>query len=435
MFAGSNNGIKSFTLVDPVSSTGYASRFAARLTGSTRVKTAFTLVELLIVIAILAVLAAAVVIVLNPAELLAQARDGGRISDMKAVQSALDIFTTDKPGVSQGSANIVYVSLPDSSPVCASHSLPALPAGWTYQCATSATHRNIDGTGWIPVDFGSLSGGSPIPFLPVDPQNDATVGKYYSYMVGDASGGNFLLTVPLESTKHLQGVAVKDGGTDSSRFEVGTNMALGASSGQLIAYWSFDESSGSVVSDMSGNGNSGTWSGAGSHSTAGKVGLAGSFDGDDYASFPGGLINGLANISVSMWVKTDLVDDIDGAICFETSGTSWRLCTLGDYVRLRDNDGLTHDVDLFPSITLESGRWYHFAFVHNGATQKFTPYVDGSPLGDTSCGTAMYSDMGSVHIGMPIEVEYAFQGAVDDVRVYSRALSVSEVDSIYRAAE
>ncbi|MDD4819148.1 MAG: prepilin-type N-terminal cleavage/methylation domain-containing protein, partial [Candidatus Colwellbacteria bacterium] len=37
-------------------------------------KTAFTLVELLIVIAILAVLAAAVVIVLNPAELLAQAR-------------------------------------------------------------------------------------------------------------------------------------------------------------------------------------------------------------------------------------------------------------------------------------------------------------------------------------------------------------------------
>ncbi|MCX6788427.1 MAG: type II secretion system protein, partial [Candidatus Jorgensenbacteria bacterium] len=61
---------------------------------STR-KLGFTLVELLIVIAILAILAVAVVLVLNPAQLLKQGRDSTRLSDMAALNSALALFNTD----------------------------------------------------------------------------------------------------------------------------------------------------------------------------------------------------------------------------------------------------------------------------------------------------------------------------------------------------
>jgi len=90
----------------------------------------FTLVELLIVIAILAVLAAAVVIVLNPAELLAQARDSQRISDVNTVKSAVDIFIVDNPSASLGTANRVYISIPDTSATCANITgLPTLPGG------------------------------------------------------------------------------------------------------------------------------------------------------------------------------------------------------------------------------------------------------------------------------------------------------------------
>ena len=46
----------------------------------------FTLIELLVVIAILAVLATAVVLVLNPAELLKQGRDSTRISDLSVCE-------------------------------------------------------------------------------------------------------------------------------------------------------------------------------------------------------------------------------------------------------------------------------------------------------------------------------------------------------------
>jgi len=388
-------------------------------------------VELLIVIAILAVLAAAVVLVLNPAELLAQARDGARISDVKSLNDALNIFTTDKPGASQGVANTVYVSLPDSDPGCASHSLPLLPGGWQYRCSTVADYRKVDGSGWIPIGLTSMNGGSPIASLPIDPQNSAALGKYYTYITGAV--GSFLLSVPIESTKQLQGASIKDGGTDASRFEVGTTMSLGASASQLIGYWRLDESSGSSAGDSSGSNNNGVWYGAGSHTTAGKINAAGNFDGDDYVAFPSGMINGKANVSVSLWVKTNVIDQLNGVVCFETAGTTWRLCTFNDYVRLRDNDGLTHDIDLFPSVTVETGEWYHLAFVHNGVTQKFTPYVNGVSLGDVDCGTAMYSDIGSFHIGMPIESVYNFSGAIDEVRVYSRALSASEVDSIYRS--
>src|SRR3989344_8684487 len=55
----------------------------------------FTLIELLIVIAILAVLSTAVVLVLNPAELLKQGRDSTRISDLASINSAIALYLTD----------------------------------------------------------------------------------------------------------------------------------------------------------------------------------------------------------------------------------------------------------------------------------------------------------------------------------------------------
>ena len=56
----------------------------------------FTLLELLIVIAILAILAAVVILVLNPAQTLMQARDAQRLSDLSTMKSAIGLYLTTK---------------------------------------------------------------------------------------------------------------------------------------------------------------------------------------------------------------------------------------------------------------------------------------------------------------------------------------------------
>src|SRR5574343_2101828 len=61
-------------------------------------KKGFTLIELLVVIAILAILATVIVVIINPGELLKQARDTTRISDLAALNSAIALYLSDVNG-------------------------------------------------------------------------------------------------------------------------------------------------------------------------------------------------------------------------------------------------------------------------------------------------------------------------------------------------
>jgi len=82
-------------------------------------KNSFTLIELLVTIAILAVLAIAVVLVINPQELIKQGRDSTRLTDLGNINKALGLLLVDCPSCFFGNPNTIYVSIPDSSPTCA----------------------------------------------------------------------------------------------------------------------------------------------------------------------------------------------------------------------------------------------------------------------------------------------------------------------------
>ena len=186
----------------------------------------FTLIELLIVIAILALLMSIIIITLNPSEMLKKSRDTKRISSLKALNNALGIFQATKPTTNMGTSSIVYVSIPDSSSTCTNLSLPTLPSGYTYQCSTTANYRKTDGTGWIPVNFDSLDIGSPISSLPIDPNNTTSTGLYLTYV----TGGSWEITATMEASdnKVINGIADTDGGEAVSRevYEVGTDLSL-----------------------------------------------------------------------------------------------------------------------------------------------------------------------------------------------------------------
>ena len=195
------------------------------------------MLELLIVIGILAILATATVLVLNPAELLKQARDSQRITDIASLNSTLGLFITSVTGnnlvMATGSVTINDKckggGVNDTDFTCFSdrQGAPTATCYGRYTTAVSATSavRKINSTGWLPVDFTAIPGGSPIPNLPTDPSNSAST----TYAYACKSDLTYVLTTGFESTKYGptgDDLAAKDGGPSNIIYEIGTTPSL-----------------------------------------------------------------------------------------------------------------------------------------------------------------------------------------------------------------
>jgi prepilin-type N-terminal cleavage/methylation domain-containing protein len=181
----------------------------------------FTLIELLIVIAILAILATVVLIVINPVQMFAQARDSQRIYDMNTLSNATALYLTTVSGP----------SLQGGGGTCGTN-FWATVAGVTNPFTVSGAQiadyaRTVDGNGWVPVNFSSISGGSPISALPIDPTNTTTY--FYAYSC-DNTNKWFEFDSHMESTRYKNGgpddVEKTDGGNKDDFYEVGNAPGL-----------------------------------------------------------------------------------------------------------------------------------------------------------------------------------------------------------------
>ncbi len=180
-------------------------------------KKGFTLIELLIVIAILAVLATAVVLVINPAELIKQARDSTRISDLAALNSAIALYLSDVASPKIAGPSTACTSA--TARCTASTTSPFVKA-----CIQNAT-TTVDGNGWVLIKFTDVSAGSPLARLPLDPVNDST--NYYAYGCGALNSTSYEIDAQMESAKFAGGggdVENKDGGSSSTIYEVGNYL-------------------------------------------------------------------------------------------------------------------------------------------------------------------------------------------------------------------
>ena len=193
----------------------------------------FTLLELLIVIGILAVLATVTVLVLNPAELLRQARDSQRVSDLATLNGALSLYLTsvnpvvlDAGGTRcKGDAGVDSCFVDNTGLTGAANTCEgAFP---TSLGKVALATKGVAGTdGWLPVNLGAISGGSPIPALPRDPTLGTS--NFYGYMC-DYTGGvtTYKLATVLESVKYrtTDDLDGKDG-NNNNFYETGTDPGL-----------------------------------------------------------------------------------------------------------------------------------------------------------------------------------------------------------------
>ncbi|MFA5052501.1 MAG: prepilin-type N-terminal cleavage/methylation domain-containing protein [Parcubacteria group bacterium] len=183
--------------------------FAMHSGSSGRSLKGFTLIELLIVIAILAVLAAAVVVVLNPAELLARARDTQRLNDLDTVRNALNIYITTVSPIDLG--DCVAAGRATFQPGATMGPFANHVGSVTVPAA--ADMQKVNNAGWVNVNFTQIPGGAPLPYLPIDPTNDANY--FYAYACSESPNYIYELAGRLESQTHRDKMKI-DGGSNST---------------------------------------------------------------------------------------------------------------------------------------------------------------------------------------------------------------------------
>ena len=285
--------------------------------------------------------------------------------------------------------------------------------------------------------------GSPLASLPVDPVNTVDSGAFYVFVT---DGRTWTLASLMESERHAP-AAARDGGTDFARFEAGTNLSLWTSASGLVGYWSFD-GTGSIANnqtaglrDTSGNNNHGTASNANATGMAfvpGRVNSAVTFDGvDDHVGvgigtryFP------LPRFTICSWVRTPgLASGISmNGIFSLTNGLVHTLGGSGEF-GMRIDDGTTlHWFTAAPD-NLHNNQWHHLCSTFDGAhLHMFINGVNRRTVSVAWQGTTRWPTSG-VHIGVDSNHHtiWRFNGLIDEVRIYNRALSAAEVRAIFNA--
>src|SRR5205807_64489 len=219
------------------------------------------------------------------------------------------------------------------------------------------------------------------------------------------------------------------GGFSSTAY--GTTLA--AASGLLAAY-AFNEGTGTTTADASGKGHTGTLNGA-TWTTSGRYGKALSFNGStgylDLGNAADLQITG--SMTVSAWIYATANPADDGQIVAKSDGSGWQLKTSPD------TGPHTFGMAISPSNTQRYSKtvrqlntWYHVAGVYDAAARTLNIYVNGVLDNGVLVGTVPASQANAANERVTVGRRtggFYFQGTIDEVRLYGRALSQAEIQS------
>ncbi len=210
-----------------------------------------------------------------------------------------------------------------------------------------------------------------------------------------------------------------------------------------VAHWTFDEGTGTVVADTTGNGHGATLS-AGATWGAGNVGthalnVNGSSTG--MATATGPVVDTSASFTVSAWVN---LSSLSG---FQTVASIAGSNVAGFFLQLRGDTGtfaftrLSSDATgtatfVSASSAPKVNTWYHLVGVDDTAAGTLSLYVDGQLIGTTAY-TSAWKANGNTLIGHGFyggnQVDYV-NGSIDDVEFFSSALSSAQVAALDQPA-
>jgi hypothetical protein len=227
------------------------------------------------------------------------------------------------------------------------------------------------------------------------------------------------------------------GGTAPCRVTLAANTTVTASftSGtatspaDLVAAYSFNQGSGNTVADASGKGNTGTLSGA--TWTTGRFGGALSFDGVNasvtVADAPA--LDLTTGMTLSAWVyptvapagwRTVILKEQPGQLVYSLYASS-------DTNQPSSHIGVSQDLGFNAGSRLPANTWTYLTATYDGSMLRL--YVNGVQVGSLALSGGIRTSGGALRIGgNSVWGEY-FQGRIDEVRIYNRALTATEIQS------
>jgi prepilin-type N-terminal cleavage/methylation domain-containing protein len=220
----------------------------------------FTLIELIVVLAIIATLAAILITIVKPQQIFMNMRDTQRKSDLKSLSSAIDIYLTDMTNsgreavLTPSSTKLNQpsgVTLTKTNDGCLGGATPTIfysaasvegvvGSGFTGARATNsrtvATSTTSDPPGWLPVPLGTSTVVN-LPSLPLDPRNSnsaANSNPSFYYTFACRTDLTYELNANLENPNNTD--ENNDGGNNPYIYEIGPDKTILPSSTSTYFY-------------------------------------------------------------------------------------------------------------------------------------------------------------------------------------------------------
>jgi len=222
---------------------------------------------------------------------------------------------------------------------------------------------------------------------------------------------------------------------DTAANESANSAEASAATFTLDLHLKFDETTGALAADSSGNARDATLVNGPSFG-AGRIGNALNFTqaSTQYSTLPSGIVDGVTDFTVSTWIKVTTFATWQRIFDFGTATNNYMFLTTqygtgGSAAKLRfgiRTPSITEQ-SVSGTIALVAGTWTHVAVTRSGTTVSL--YVNGAFAGSGTIALNP-SDLGVTtqnYLGKSQFNDPYLNAALDDFRLYSQALSASEI--------
>jgi len=217
--------------------------------------------------------------------------------------------------------------------------------------------------------------------------------------------------------------------TVSLLFVLLLTLAAGAAEPGLVGWWRLDEGTGSTVADSSGRGHDGSFVTGSPAWVEGRYDGALRFDGVGKVEIPDHADFHLEDaVSVALWANPEAVQPEDAKLFTKQKSTYYPYCLQydGNSQKLYANiSSASAQFNTKPTLANFPGQWAHLCLTYDGSTLIL--HKDGEEVARVAASGKLRQNTLSLTIGGRLNSSNTFKGMIDDVRLYSRALTQPEI--------